>query len=178
PKKATRDPGQAAHEAALALPDTVTVAMTELASELEEGLLAFVVGAGLKVVNTMMEHEAELLVGPKGKHDPQRSSVRHGTDSGLVTLGGRQVSITRPRVRGADGSAEVPLATYDCFSSTELLGKITMERMLAKVSTRRYSSTLEPVGAAVEAKSKGTSRSAVSRRFIASTEIALAELMA
>ena len=39
--------------------------MSELAGELEEGLLAFCVGAGLKVVQAMMEHEVETLAGPK-----------------------------------------------------------------------------------------------------------------
>lgn len=178
PKKAKNDPGRAAREAALVLPDTVSVAVGELVGELEEGLLAFVVGAGLKVVHTMMEAEVEALAGPKGRHDPARAAVRHGSDDGLVSLGGRQVTITRPRVRTADGSAEVPLATYDCFSSTELLGRLAMDKMLAKISTRRYRAGLEPVGAAVEAASRGTSRSAVSRRFVAATVTALAELMA
>jgi putative transposase len=178
PKKAKVDAGRAAEEAALVLPDTVSIAVRELTDELEEGLLAFVVGAGLKVVHTMMEHEVEALAGPKGRHVPDRVAVRHGTDNGLVTLGGRQVTIRRPRVRSADRSAELPLATYDCFASTELLGRTTMEKMLAKVSTRRYQAGLEPVGAAVEARSRGTSRSAVSRRFVAATETALAELMA
>ncbi|MGH8996935.1 MAG: IS256 family transposase [Acidimicrobiales bacterium] len=160
------------------LPDTVSVAVGELTGELEEGLLAFVVGAGLKVVQTMMVHEVETLAGPKGRHDPGRVAVRHGSDDGLVTLGGRQVPISRPRVRSADRSAEVALSTYECFSSTELLGRMAMEKMLAKISTRRYQAGLEPVGTAVEARSRGTSRSAVSRRFVAATETALAELMA
>jgi putative transposase len=178
PKKAKRDAARAAQEAALVLPDAVSVAVGELVGELEEGLLAFVVGAGLKVVNAMMEHEVETLAGPKGRHDPARTAVRHGSDDGLVTLGGRQVAISRPRVRTADRTGEVPLATYDCFASTELLGRMAMEKMLAKISTRRWAAGLEPVGAAVEAKSRGTSRSAVSRRFVAATETALAELMA
>jgi len=93
-------------------------------------------------------------------------------------LGGRQVSISGTRVRSSDGKAEVPLATYDCFASTELAGRMAMEKMLAKISTRRYRAGLEPVGAAVEARSRATSRSAVSRRFVAATETALAELMA
>ena len=177
PKKAVKDAGRAAREAALVLPDTVSVALGDLAAELEEGLLAFVVGAGIKVVHTMMEHEVESLAGPKGRHDPDRVAVRHGSDDGLVTLGGRQVRITRPRVRSADRSAEVPLATYDWASSTELLGHMAMEKMLAKISTRRYGAGLEPVGTAVEARSRGTSRSAVSRRFVAATERALEELM-
>ena len=175
PKKAKKDAVRAAEEAALLLPDTVSVAVGELAAELEEGLLAFVVGAGLKVVHTMMEHEVETLCGPKGHHDPNRSAVRHGSDDGQVTLGGRRVTIRRPRVRTSDGSGEVRIATYDAFSSTELLGRLAMEKMLAKVSTRRYGAGLEPVGAAVVAKSRGTSRSAISRRFVVATETALAE---
>ena len=177
PRKAKKDAALAAREAALVLPETVSVAVGELAGELEEGLLAFVVGAGLKVVQTMMEHEVETLAGPKGRHDLDRVAVRHGSDDGLVTLGGRQVQISRPRVRSADRSSEVALSTYECFASTELLGRMAMEKMLAKISTRRYGAGLEPVGAAVEARSRGTSRSAVSRRFVAGTETALSELM-
>jgi hypothetical protein len=177
-KKAKRDTGRAAEEAAVVLPDSVSVVLGDLAGELQEGLLAFVVGAGLKVVQSMMDHEVEILAGPKGRHDPDRVAVRHGSDDGLVTLGGRQVPISRPRVRSADRRSEVALSSYDCFASTELLGRMAMEKMLAKISTRRYGSGLEPVGAAVEAASRGTSRSAVSRRFVAATETALAELMA
>ena len=177
-KKARSDAGRAAEEAALVLPDTVSVVVGDLAGQLEEGLLAFAVGAGLRVVQSMMDHEVEILAGPKGRHDPDRVAVRHGRDVGLVTLGGRQVPISRPRVRSADRTSEVALSTYDCFASTELLGRMAMEKMLAKISTRRYDAGLEPVGAAVESSSRGTSRSAVSRRFVAATETALQELMA
>jgi putative transposase len=176
PKKAKADAQRRAHESAVTLPDAVSVAVGELAGELEEGLLAFAVGAGLQVLGAILDAEVTALAGPKGRHDPQRSAVRHGSDGGLVTLGGRQVSVTRPRVRTADRSAEVALPTYELVSSTELLGRMAMERMLAKVSTRRYSAA--PVGSAVTARSRGTSRSAVSRRFVAATETALAELMA
>jgi transposase-like protein len=177
PKKAKADPQRSVKEGAVALPDAVSVAVGALAGELEEGLLAFAVGAGLQVLGAILDAEVTALAGPKGRHDPQRSAVRHGSDDGLVTLGGRQVSITRPRVRTADRSAEVALPTYELVSSTELLGRMAMERMLAKVSTRRYSAALEPVGSAVTARSRGTSRSAVSRRFVAATETALVELM-
>jgi hypothetical protein len=64
------------------------------------------------------------------------------------------------------------------FSSTELLGAMAMERMLAGLSARRYRVGLEPVGAAVEQTATSTSKSAVSRKFVAATETALAELMA
>jgi len=103
----------------------------------------------------MMDHEVESLAGPRGHHDPNRVAVRHGSDAGLVTLGGCQVAISRPRVRSADRSSEVALSTYDWFSSTELLGRMAMEKMLAKISTRRYTAGLEPVGTAVEERSRG-----------------------
>jgi putative transposase len=50
--------------------------------------------------------------------------------------------------------------------------------MMTKLSTRRYGAGLEPVGAAVEATSKSTSKSAISRRFVAATETVLADLLA
>ncbi len=53
-----------------------------------------------------------------------------------------------------------------------------MEKMLAGLSTRRYPVGLEPVGIEVEQRSRSTSKSAVSDRFVAATETALAQLMA
>jgi transposase-like protein len=50
--------------------------------------------------------------------------------------------------------------------------------MLAKLSTRRYQAGLEPVGSRVAQDATGTSRSAISRRFVAAIERALAELLA
>ena len=86
--------------------------------------------------------------------------------------------MTRPRVRTADGAGELPIPSYELFTSTEILGKMAMEKMLAGLSTRRYPVGLEPVGEQVAETSSATSRSAVSRRFVAMTETALAELLA
>jgi putative transposase len=83
-----------------------------------------------------------------------------------------------PRVRTTDGTGEVAVPTYQAFTSTELLGQLALERMLAKLSCRRYPAGLEPVGTGVASTASGTSKSAISRRFIARTEPALAELLA
>jgi putative transposase len=160
-----------------AIPERVSVAMSEIAENVHEGLLALAVGAGLQVMAALMEADVSALAGPKGKHNMVRMAVRHGRERGSVTLGGRRVPITRPRVRAADGSGEVAIASYELFSSTELLGKMALERMLAGLSTRRYPVGLEPVGGQVDEKSSATSKSAVSRRFVAMTETALAELL-
>ena len=80
-------------------------------------------------------------------------------------------------VRAPDGSGELHLPSYDLFSSTEILGGLAMEKMLAGLSSRRYHVGLEPAGQAVQDQAAATSKSAVSRRFVAATETALAELM-
>ena len=76
------------------------------------------------------------------------------------------------------GSGELAVPAYELFSSTEILGKMAMERMLAGLSTRRDGVGLEPVGEQVSAACTATSKSAVSRRFVAMTETALGELLA
>ena len=171
------DVAAAATNTGVAMPERVTLAMAELAGAVREGLLALAVGAGLQVMQVMMEEGVTELAGPKGRHDPTRVAVRHGHENGSVTLGGRRVPVRRPRVRAADGSGEVAVPAYELFASTELLGELALERMMAKLSTRRYSAGLEPVGSAVEAVATSTSKSSVSRRFVARTETALAELL-
>jgi putative transposase len=167
-----------ADRAQLQLPEQVTVAVAELAGAAREGLLALAVGTGLQVLQAMLAEDVDRLVGPKGRHNRDRIAVRHGREPGQVTLGGRRVRIRRPRVRTADGTGEVAVPTYQAFAATELLDQLAVERMLAKLSTRRYRVGLEPVGAEVERAAAGTSKSAVSRRFVARTEHALAELLA
>ena len=161
----------------LAVPDAVTIAMGEIAEDVREGLLALAVGAGLQVMASLMEADVAAACGPRGRHDPGRTAVRHGSERGSVTLGGRRVGVARPRMRATDGG-EVPVPAYELFSSSEILGRMAMGRMLGGLSSRRYTVGLEPVGEKVERAASSTSKSAVSRRFVAMTETALAELLA
>jgi putative transposase len=159
------------------LPERVGEALGELVGAAKEGLLALSVGVGLGVLTELMKDEVDDVVGPKGKHNPDRVAVRHGHEDGEVTLGGRRVEVERPRVRTADGKAEVQLATYEHFADRDPLGRVVLERMLAGVSTRRYRRTQEPVGEEVEIRARSTSKSAVSRTFVERTREALGELM-
>ena len=163
---------------ALAVPEQVSIAMEEIAADMREGLLALAVGAGVQVMAQLMEADVTAACGPRGKHDPDRTATRHGTEAGSVTLGGRRVPISRPRVRASDGSGELPVPAYELFNGTELLGRMAMEKMLGGLSTRRYSFGLEPVGEQLHAESRSTSKSAVSRKFVAMTEHALGDLLA
>jgi putative transposase len=173
-----RRAGQAATPPAeVAVPERVVVSMAEIAESAKEGLLALAVSTGLQVMAAMFEEDVTALCGPESKHNGDRAGYRHGSEAGSVTLGGRRIPVTRPRVRAADGSGELHLPSYDLFSSTEVLGRLAMERMLAGLSSRRYERGLEPAGQQVEQAASATSKSAVSRRFVAATETALTELM-
>jgi putative transposase len=161
----------------IVLPERVQEALGQLVGSAKEGLLALSVGVGLGVLAELLEEEVVGVVGAKGKHDPDRVAVRHGHESGEVTLGGRRAQVERPRVRSADGRVEVQLATYEHFADRDLFSRVVLERMLAGVSTRRYQRTAEPVGSEVEQAARSTSRSAVSRTFVERTRRSLGELM-
>ena len=116
-------------------------------AHMTQGLLAASTAVGLEVMGELMDVEVVELAGAKGKHDPARVAMRHGSQQGTVTLGGRRVGVRRPRVRttGADAH-EVGLESYTAFTSTDLLAEGIVARMLAGLSTRRYPAGLEPVG--------------------------------
>jgi putative transposase len=159
------------------LPQRVQEALGQLVGAAKEGLLALSVGVGLGVLSELMEEEVTEVVGPKGKHDPDRTAVRHGHESGEVTLGGRRVSVQRPRARSVDDEQEVALQTYAHFADRDPLQRVVMERTLAGVSTRRYARTVEPVGEEIETKARSVSKSSISRSFVERTREALSELM-
>jgi putative transposase len=97
-----------------------------------------------------------------------------------VTPGGRRVAVRRPRVRTVARDdqpvEEAALESYEAFAESDLLAEGIVARMLAGISTRRYPVSLEPVGEQVEQTAQSTSKSAVSRRFVAATAERLAEL--
>jgi putative transposase len=158
------------------LPAEVRLALTDIAGAARDGLLAMSVAAGLAVMQAMFDAEITHACGPRGQHDPDRAAVRHGTGEGSVVLGGRRVPVVRPRARTVDGH-EVPLAAYRLFAADDLLSRLVMERVLAGVASRRQVRVSEPVGAKVAAVAASTSKSAISRRFVAQTRTALAELL-
>ena len=159
------------------LPDTVAISLATIAGVAHEGLMAVSAAAGLAVMATMMDAEMTERVGA-AKHAKAvgRTANWHGTAQGTVVLGGRRVPVERPRGR-TTGGVEIELDTYATFNDTDLLTKLTLERMLAGVATRRYEAVNEPVGEAIAATASSTGRTTVSRRFKHATEEQLAKLM-
>jgi putative transposase len=154
------------------LPDRITVALSALRESARQGLLAFCVGVGLSVVHEIFEEEISQLVGPRGKHDSERTAYRHGREDRNLTLGGRRVGVRKPRARTKTGG-EVELESFRFFAGRDLLTQAALDRMLAGLATRRYGAGLEPVGV----EPKATTRSSISRRFVSGTARKLRELM-
>lgn len=159
------------------IPVEATVALADLAGAVKDGLLGFCADIGLLVMRQVMEDELARRIGPKHSRVPGRTANWHGTTTGAVVLGGRLVSVERPRARTTEGE-ELALDSWAVFSSADLLDQLTAERVLAGVATRRHVDVAEPLSADVEQKARGTGRSSVSRRWVRATEAALAELMA
>jgi putative transposase len=159
------------------LPEEVQLSLVEIGGAAKEGLMALAVGAGLAVLHECMEHEVDRVVGPKGRHDAERRAKRHGHTGGEVTLGGRRVPVSRPRVRAGDDTAEVGLESYALFSGRDLLEAVMLERMLAGVGARRARRVGEPAGGEIDEVARSESKSAVSRAFVAGARAALDELL-
>ena len=93
------------------MPDAVSVAMAELAGALREGLLALAVGAGLAGDGRdRWTRASPRWPARRAATTRTATAVRHGTEDGSVTLGGRRVPVRRPRVRTADRTAELAVA--------------------------------------------------------------------
>ena len=121
------------------LPPKIQEALGELVGAAREGLLALSVGVVLGVVHELMEHEVDEVdevVGPKGKHNVDRTAKRHGHEDGSMTLGGRRVPVRRPRMRTADDKHELSVQTYEYFADRDPLTRAVMDRMLAGVSAQ------------------------------------------
>lgn len=118
---------------------------------------------GCEVLRSMMEVDREAICGVKGRHDAERHAVRGGSTPSRITLGGRQIPLSRLRVRSASG--EVPLASFTWAASEDPLNTHTLEAIAAGVSTRRYGRMLDPLPPSMA--DVATSKSAVSRRFVA-----------
>lgn len=137
-----------------------------------ENLREFVISAGTVALTALLEEERTDVVGPRYAHLPTRAARRSGSAPGELVMGGRRVQVRRPRARTLDGQ-EVQLPSWTRFGAEDPLDERAVEQMLVGVTTRRYARSLEPLPA--ELPSRGTSRSAVSRRFVAATERQMAE---
>ena len=143
--------------------------LVDILIDTQAELQELVVASGLKVLEAMLEEDRAAVCGPRYAHQPARQAYRTGHTPSQVVLGGRKVAIRRPRARRA--GEEVPLPTARAFANADPLNRRVVDQLLIGVATRQYARSLDPLGADVT--TRGTSKSAVSRRFVAQTQAQL-----
>ena len=146
-------------------PSVRSLPLVEVLVDTKTALFELMVQSGLQVLDALLEEDRTALCGLRYAHHAARHASRAGTVSSEVVLGGRKVAMQRPRVR-AEGR-EVPLPTFQAVAQADPLNRRVVEQMLVGVATRHYARSLESVPAGVV--SRGTSKSSVSRRFVAKT---------
>jgi len=139
-----------------------------------ESLYDTVLLSGLAHVIEVLEEERTEVCGPRYRHTEERTAQRGGRVPSSLVLGGRLVNVKRPRVRTTSGK-EMSLPSWGAWSARDPLEERAIEQMLVGVSTRKYRRSLEEMPEALVGR--GTSRSAVSRRFVRGTSRKLANLM-
>lgn len=157
-----------AHSAQVEMPLPLLSALEDV----EHAFFGVCIEAGKQVLAAMMEQDRTALCGPAWKPDPERRGRRAGSTTSPVTLGGRRIVIPRPRVRSVDGE-ELALPSHRAAAERDPLDRHTLEAMSSGVSTRRYRRSLDAIPA--HETQRATSKSSVSRRFVALTEKKLAE---
>ena len=129
---------------------------------------------GRASIEAVLALSARQVAGP-----PQQGKARegdivwHGTQAGRVRLKGRQLQVTKPRLRkkGRGANKEVPIPAYEAMQQ-ETIGQRMLEILLQGVSTRRYQRVIPEMADTV-----GVSKSTVSREAIEASEAALKQLM-
>ena len=146
-----------------------------LSELIRQTLLDTVITSGTIQAIEMLRSQQEALCGPRYKQVADRKAHRHGSTAGSLVMGGRRVTLPRPRVRSVAGR-EVELPAWTQWSREDPLEQRALQQMILGVSTRGYSDSLEKLP--VEVPERGKSRSAVSRRFVEGTRRRLVKLQA
>ncbi len=135
-------------------------------ANIEKSFFELCIDSGQQVLSAMMEQDREDLCGPLWKRDPDRSAGRAGTTKSEVTLGGRRIALTRPRVRSSEGE-EIELPSFAFAAKRDPMDQHTINAVACGISSRKYARSLDPLPEAMEERS--ASKSAVSRRYVAMT---------
>jgi hypothetical protein len=122
----------------------------------------------------MLEEDRQALCGPARRWQTDRAAYRHGYGEGQLVLGGRKVKLTKPRVRSVEGR-ELELPSWGHFAEEDPLRRRVLEQILVGVSSRNYGRSLESVPDDLD--SSVTSRSSVSRRFVARSQAKVEEFL-
>src|SRR5215468_664910 len=123
--------------------------------------------AGTAAIEAMLAADAEQLCGKRYQRHADRQGHRWGTVGSEVGWHGGKAAIRRPRVRQR-GGAELELPSWTAIQKADLLSRWAFNQMLIGVATRKYARSVRlPDGDLAGEAKRATTKSSVSRRFVA-----------
>ena len=161
---------------------TGTLALTPLVIEgLEEFKGSFYrlcLQAGTAAIEAMLAADAEQLCGERYQRHADRQGHRWGKIGSEIGWHGGKAAIRRPRVRQR-GGAELELPSWTAIQKADLLSRWAFNQMLIGVATRKYARSVRlPDGDLAGQAKRATTKSSVSRRFVALSTAKLKEWLA
>jgi transposase-like protein len=142
----------------------------------KESVTNYIHEATRLMLELLMVAEVADHCGERYQHSSERKSVRWGTQRGTALVAGGKIEVSKPRVRHVDlknrKGGEIELETYQAMNDKLVFTEQMLARILAGVSTRQYASTLEK-----NLRSKGVSKSTISRKAIAATKPTVDEFL-
>lgn len=138
----------------------------------EDGMSALGFQAGLAALLQLMEAEIDQQCKVRGKWEQnpsQRQGYRNGWGPGCIWIGGRSVSIQRPRaVRTKEaGGGEILIESYVAAQDPDFASDAVLTSLVLGVSQRSYPSVVDAVNPVGNVAARCLSKSAIGRQFIA-----------
>jgi putative transposase len=142
----------------------VAVAFEEVQSSFDK----FCLIAGIEALQELLQEEASVVCGDRYQRHDGRRGRRWGQTKSQVGFHGGRVGVDRPRVRSCEGKQELVLPSWAAAQDEDWLSQWAMNQMLINVSTRKFRRSVRlPSGDVGSVPGDGTSKSAVSRKFVA-----------
>lgn len=134
--------------------------------------------AGTAVIEAMLAADVAQLCGKRYERQGGRQAHRWGLTASEIDYHGGKAAVRRPRVRER-GGAELELSSWRTIKDTDLLSRWAFNQMLIGVATRKYARSVRlPDGDLAGQAKRATTRSSVSRRFVALSTAKLKEWLA
>ena len=145
-------------------------------AELRESFDRLCLRAGTAAIETLLRGDTEELCGRRYGRGANRRGHRWGRTRSEIDYHGGKALICRPRVRPRGPGGEIELPSWRAIKDEGLLSRWAFNQMLIGVSTRKYRRSVRVrEGDLAETALRGTTRSSVSRRFVALSAAKLAE---
>ncbi len=145
----------------------IILPMVELIEQSKMAVDDLIEDVGRLTVETVLLISAANVAGDYHQGKAVGEIVRHGSQSGVVSLSNRKMHVRKPRLRkrGSGKGSEVAIPAYEGMSNDDGLVASVLNAMMVGVSTRNYASIVPDACEKV-----GVSRSSVSRGFVEASE--------